>query len=132
MPAELQMEHFAINTKDPVSMATWYCEHLSMSVVRTGPEPGLMHFLADATGRVVMEIYTNPPELVPDYRAMDPRVLHLAFCVDDIEATVQRLVEAGAEKEVEPFFTPEGDHMAMLRDPWGFCIQFCKRATPMI
>ncbi|MEM8734083.1 MAG: VOC family protein [Planctomycetota bacterium] len=132
MPSELQMEHFAINTEDPVAMAAWYCEHLKMSIVRTGPEPGFMHFLADATGRVVMEIYTNPPELVPDYRAMDPRVLHLAFCVNDIDSTVERLISAGATNEVEPFFTPEGDHMAMLRDPWGFCIQFCKRAEAMI
>lgn len=132
LAVELQMEHFAINTADPVAMAKWYCEHLGMSVARQGAPPHHMHFLADASGRVVMEIYCNPPELVPDYRNQNPLVLHLAFVSSDIEGTRERLIAAGAVAEGEPFFTPDGDHIAMLRDPWGFCIQFCKRAVPMV
>ena len=130
MATELQMEHFAINAADPVAMAEWYCEHLKMSVVREGPPPKHMRFLADASGRVVMEIYCNPPDQVPDYWSMDPLLLHLAFVTADVDATSQRLVAAGA-KLVEVFTTPDGDRIAMLRDPWGFCIQFCHRAKPM-
>ncbi|MFK7734438.1 MAG: VOC family protein [Pirellulaceae bacterium] len=132
MPTELQMEHFAINTQDPVAMADWYCMHLSMKVVRTGPEPHYMHFLADASGKVVMEIYCNPPDEVPDYRNMNPLTLHLAFYTEDISSNCARLKEAGAEMVGEPFETPDGDHIAMMRDPWGFCIQFCKRAVSML
>jgi hypothetical protein len=28
--------------------------------------------------------------------------------------------------------TPAGDHLAMLRDPWGLPIQLVHRSTPMI
>ena len=131
MTVELQMEHFAINTEDPAAMARWYCDHLNMKVARSGPEPISMRFLADASDRVVMEIYCNPPEKVPDYASIDPLVLHLAFATDDVEATAARLVAAGAKPEGQIFSTPEGDRIAMLRDPWGFCIQLCKRAEPM-
>lgn len=131
MAVELQMEHFAINTSDPVSMAKWYCENLGMTVARKGDEVHHMHFLADASGKVVLEIYCNPPESVPDYRAMNPLTLHLAFCTQDVEGTRSKLIAAGATPEGEPFETPSGDSIAMLRDPWGFCIQFCKRAEPM-
>ncbi|MCR9293235.1 MAG: VOC family protein [bacterium] len=131
MPIEMQMEHFAINADDPAAMAKWYCEHLGMRVVREGPEPVCMRFLADASGRTVMEIYCNPPDQVPDYAAMNPLLLHLAFVTSDVEATVARLVQAGARPEGEISVTPDGDRIAMLRDPWGFCIQFCKRAKPM-
>lgn len=130
--SELHFEHFAINTSDPGAMAKWYCEHLGMQVVRQGDAIHHMHFLADASGRVVLEIYCNPPDQVPDYRSMNPLLLHLAFAVSDIDATRARLLEAGASAEGDAFKTPNGDYIAMLRDPWGFCIQFCKRAEPMV
>ena len=132
MTRDLSFEHFAINTSDPVAMAKWYCENLAMNVVRTGPAPHCMHFLADVSGRVVLEIYCNPPDDIPTYRDMNPLLLHLAFAVDDIDATRTRLIAAGATPEGEPFNTLNGDYIAMLRDPWGFCIQFCKRADPMV
>jgi hypothetical protein len=28
--------------------------------------------------------------------------------------------------------TPAGDHMAMLRDPWGLALQLCQRAESMV
>lgn len=130
--SELHFEHFAINTRDPVEMAQWYCKHLEMKVVRQGDAPHHMHFLADASGRVVLEIYCNPPDDIPDYQSMNPLLLHLAFAVSDVEATRSRLIEAGAKAEGDAFRTPNGDEIAMLRDPWGFCIQFCKRADPMV
>ncbi len=80
-------EHFAINVQDPVAVANWYVEHLQMKVVRQGEAPTHMHFLADSTGRVVIELYINPPELIPDYAAQDPQVLHMAFAVEDMQGT---------------------------------------------
>ena len=132
MVTELQMEHFAINTSDPVAMAAWYCENLSMSIARKGSAPHHMHFLADSVGRVVIEIYCNPADQVPDYAAMNPLLLHLAFATEDVAGTSQRLIAAGARPEGDAFTTPDGDEIAMLRDPWGFCIQLCHRAQPMV
>ncbi len=59
MPA-LNLEHFACNVSDPTAMADWYVRHLGMRVVRRVPTPPYIHFLADAAGRTVIEIYSNP------------------------------------------------------------------------
>ena len=66
MSTLLKFEHFAINVADPPAVAAWYVEHLGMQIVRQGAAPAHMHFLADATGRVVMERYCNPPDDSPD------------------------------------------------------------------
>jgi uncharacterized glyoxalase superfamily protein PhnB len=102
-----------------------------MQVVRSGGPPANARFLADSTGRVLLEIYHNPKVAVPDYPATDPLILHLAFVVEDVAAERDRLVAAGATV-VDAFNQTEvGDRMAMLRDPWGFPIQLMKRAEPM-
>ncbi|MFT5088279.1 MAG: glyoxylase I family protein [Candidatus Latescibacterota bacterium] len=125
-------EHFAINVQDPVVVANWYVEHLEMKVVRQGEAPAHMHFLADSTGRVVIELYNNPPELIPDYAAQDPQVLHMAFAVEDMEGTIARLELAGGQLVGGPGKTPAGDTLAMMRDPWGFSIQLVQRVESMV
>jgi catechol 2,3-dioxygenase-like lactoylglutathione lyase family enzyme len=128
---DLKLEHFAVNVADPVAMADWYCKNLGMSVHRKGERPVHMHFLADASGRVVLEIYANPPELVPDYPSMNPLVLHLAFATADIRAAHQRLVAAGAAPLGQISANPAGDQLAFLRDPWGLTVQLVQRVAPM-
>ncbi|MBM3279708.1 MAG: VOC family protein [Candidatus Handelsmanbacteria bacterium] len=129
--SDLKVEHLALNVAQPVAMAEWYCRNLGMSVHRKGDGPVHMHFLADTTGRVLLELYTNPPELVPDYQAMNPLVLHLAFATPDIRAAHQRLVAAGAAPVGEISANPAGDQLAFLRDPWGLTVQLIQRVTPM-
>jgi len=128
----IRLEHVAINVEDPVAMAKWYCENLGMKVVRKGPSPANMHFISDAGGNMMLEIYNNPPDAVPDYPSMDPLSLHIAFMVDDVKAICDKLVAAGATVAGDVNITPAGDEIAMLRDPWGVPIQFVKRAEPML
>lgn len=125
------IEHSAWTVADPEALVDWYCRHLGMSVVRKAGGPARTHFLADATGRVLLEVYRNPRVDPPPYAQMDPLVLHLAFAVKDVKAEHRRLLAAGATSVGEVGTTPAGDEMAMLRDPWGFCIQILKRAEPM-
>jgi len=127
-----RLEHVAINVEDPVEMAKWYCENLGMKIVRKGPPPVNMHFISDARGNMMLEIYHNPPDAVPNYRAMNPLSLHIAFMVDDVEKTRRRLVAAGATIATDITVTDSGDKLVMLRDPWGVPIQFLKRAEPML
>lgn len=129
----MKIEHFALNVKDPVAMAKWYSDHLGMRVVRAGGAPVYTTFLADETGQVMVEIYHNASAPVPDYAAMDPLVVHMAFvAVDDMRLTVDRLLAAGATLYSDIAQTASGDQLVMLRDPWGFCIQFAKRLKPMV
>jgi glyoxylase I family protein len=128
----MKIEHTAYQVGDPVAVAAWYVEHLGLTVKRAQAERPFGQFLADDGDAVMLELYNNPAVGVPDYKAIDPLVLHIAFWTDDVEATRARLLAAGATAEGEAVVTPAGDHVAMLRDPWGMAIQFVHRARPMI
>ncbi|MFA6108916.1 MAG: VOC family protein [Candidatus Latescibacterota bacterium] len=132
MAAGLLFEHFAMNVADPAATAAWYCRHLGMKVVRQGEGPTYMHFLADCSARVVVEIYRSATEPVPAYAGQHPQILHLAFATTEVEVDRQRLLAAGATAEGEITLTEAGDRLAMLRDPWGFALQLCQRTRPMV
>jgi catechol 2,3-dioxygenase-like lactoylglutathione lyase family enzyme len=128
----IRLEHVAINVQDPPAMVKWYCDNLGMKIVRKGPPPANMHFISDAGGNMMLELYNNPPDEVPDYPNMNPLSLHIAFMVDDVKAIMKKLMAAGATIAVDRSTTPAGDELVILRDPWGVPIQFLKRAKPML
>ncbi len=129
---EFAMEHVAANVPDGEAMAKWYVANLGMKVARHVGGPAKTHFLADASGRVVMEIYSNASATVPDYAKQDPLVLHFAFFTDDVKAAEEKLVAAVATVHAGYRKSPTGDEMSMLRDPWGLALQLMKRAEPML
>jgi len=126
----MKLEHFALNVEDPVAVAAWYVQHLGLRVARHIPAPAQTHFLVDAES-TILEIYCNPPDQVPDYRSMDPLLLHLAFTSADPIADSKRLVAAGASY-LSDTRLEDGSHLFMLRDPWGLALQLCKRAKALI
>lgn len=128
----IRLEHVAINVEDPAAMAKWYCENLGMKIIRKGPSPVNMRFISDAGANMMLELYNNPPDAVPDYPSMDPLSLHIAFMVDDVKSITRKLIAAGATVAVDMNVTPAGDELIILRDPWGVPIQFLKRAEPML
>ncbi len=128
----IHFEHTALNVSAPVEMARWYTANLDMKIVREGPPPINARFVADRDGHTMIEIYTNPPDAVPNYASMDPLQLHLAFMVDDVDAIRSRLIDAGATSVGDVTVTPAGDRLAMLRDPWGLAIQLVCRSDPML
>lgn len=128
----MKIEHVALQVADPVALAGWYRDHLGLTIKRAQAESPFGQFLADDGDAVMLEFYNNPKAAVPDYRAIDPLALHLAFWTDDVHATRERLLTAGATAEGDVAETPAGDQLTMLRDPWGIPIQFVKRAARMI
>ncbi|NLX94651.1 MAG: VOC family protein [Rhodopirellula sp.] len=128
----MRIEHIGYMVSDPPAVARWYIEHLGFGVRRKIDHSPHAHFLADQSGQVMIEIYNNPRATVPDYANLDPLVLHLAFIVEEVAATRQRLLDAGASPVGEIETTAAGDRLAMLRDPWGYPIQLCHRAEPMV
>ena len=127
----MKIEHFALNVKDPVTMAQWYTKNLDLEVVRKMDKAPHTHFMGDKSGAILLEIYNNPADQVPDYKNMNPLLVHLAFLSNDPESDKHRLIGAGASY-VEEVNLPDGSHLIMMRDPWGLAIQLCKRGTPMI
>jgi glyoxylase I family protein len=128
----VRLEHIGLNVADPIKAAQWYVDNLGMKVLREGPAPAHTRFLSDAGGNMMLEIYHNPPEAVPNYAAMDPLLLHVAFMVDDVDAIRRKLLAAGATAVGEVTTIPTGDQSPMLRAPWGLALQFVHRANPML
>ena len=128
----MKVEHVAYNVPDALSMGRWYVEHLGMTVIRRTVDEPWAHFLADDSGTFMFEIYTNKDVPIPDYNKIPPPNLHFAFSSDDPDADCLRLKLAGATPVGEVETMPNGDVMAMLRDPWGVPLQLVKRAEPMI
>ncbi len=110
----MKLEHFALQVPDPVAMAQWYVKYLEFSI------------------SVMIEIYRNPAAPVPDYRTINPLLLHLAFVSNDPAADRDRLVTAGATVAEALTTTPAGDALVMLRDPWGVALQLVRRKAPML
>lgn len=128
----MKIEHVAFQVEAPAAMADWYAAQLGFTVKRAGDSPFPVRFLADSSGQVMLELYNNPKLSTPDYGSMDPLLLHVAFVCEDVNGTINRLVESGAKLVGGPDTTLAGDVLAMLRDPWGLAIQLCQRSEPML
>lgn len=124
-----RFEHLAFNVKDMESMAEWYCKHLGMK--RVGYVPGAKVFLADQQDVVVFELYSNSAQPLFDLGGTASATMHLAFVVEDLDASIAALGAAGATVESPP--TPAGDDtLTMLRDPFGLALQLVRRKTPLV
>jgi len=125
----MKFEHFALNVPDARASAAWYVQHLGMTVARRMEATPYTHFLADETGRVILEVYTNTAAALPDHASAHPLSFHVAFVASDAQAEKKRLLAAGAT-----FFKEEtladGTLLVMLRDPWGVALQLCQRTKP--
>lgn len=129
----MRIEHVAFNIPEPDAAAEWYVRHLGLRVVKANPGPPVMRFLAGDAGPSggMIELYHNPRAPLPDYRSMDPLMLHVALVVDDIDAERARLLAAGAQDAGAIQTNASGDQLVFLRDPWGLALQLVKRREPM-
>jgi predicted enzyme related to lactoylglutathione lyase len=123
-------EHFALNVPDAAAMATWYVKNFGLRIVRQRDEAPYTRFLADETGRVFLEIYSNPAAPYPDYAAQHELVFHWAMVSRDPDDERVKLEAAGA-KLLKAEDLPDGSRLLMLRDPWGVAFQLCRRTTAM-
>ena len=86
-------EHFAINVPNPLEIAKWYTSYCEMKIVKSIAVPPFTHFLADSSGRSVIEIYSNLSVKIPDYNSLHPLEFHFAFKVKDISEMKEKLGE---------------------------------------
>ncbi|WP_162340422.1 VOC family protein [Cyclobacterium salsum] len=127
----MKIEHIALNVQHPQAVSDWYEKNLGLKVVKKMANAPFMTFLADDSGKVMIELYQNSKAPVLEYATLDPLMLHLAFVSENPEEEKKRMVAAGAEL-VSDDTLEDGTRLLMLRDPWGLAIQFCKRAKPML
>ena len=125
----MKFEHFALNVPDARAAVQWYTSHLGLRIARTRADAPYTTFLADDSGRVIIELYSNPAAPYPDYKAPHPLCFHVAFVAPDPAAVRVRLLAAGATAAYEESL-PDGSFLVMLRDPWGIPLQLVNRVTP--
>ena len=124
----MRIEHIALNVSDPERISNWYCKHLGMNVLnRIGPSL----FLHDENQSVVLEMYCNPPDEVPDYRLLNPLNFHIAFYSENLLKDYERLLQAGATAVGNRPTDDDSHGYFMLRDPWGLPIQLIRRKNPL-
>lgn len=125
----MRFEHFALNVPDAPAHAAWYARHCGFTIARQRTDAPFTHFLADDTGRVIVELYSNPAAPYPPYSTTHPLVFHVALVARDARAERTRLERAGATFANEDAL-PDGSILVMLRDPWGVPLQLCQRSHP--
>ena len=121
-------EHFALNVSNVDAMVTWYTKFVGLNVFKAQREPPFMTFLADASHRVILELYHRPDEAITDFAKQHFLTFHLAFVSENAEIDKDRLIAEGATF-VEEVRKVDGSHLIMLRDPWGIPLQLCQRAV---
>ena len=125
----MNFEHFALNVPDARAHSAWLVRHLGFTIARARTDAPYTHFLADETGRTIVELYSNPKAPYPDYAHTHPLVFHLAVVAADATTERARLELAGATLFLEEP-QPDGTQLIMMRDPWGLPLQLCQRTTP--
>lgn len=128
----MEIEHFAINVKDAVSLAAWYAEHLGLTVLRSNHESiPFESFLIDSKGHTILEVYTDPAAEFIDYASLNPYTFHIALKVTNIKKVISNLVEAGASYDGKLLTNSTNDKVTFVRCPWGIPLQFVERNTPL-
>ena len=122
-------EHFALNVPDVRAQSRWYVDHAGFKIVRQREDAPYTHFLADETGRVVVELYSNPAAAYPAYASQHPLIFHFAVVAADARKERARLEKAGATLFLEETLA-DGTLLIMMRDPWGVPLQLCQRTKP--
>lgn len=125
----VRIEHFASNVADSRAKAAWFNENLGTRVLRAGGGPTYGMFIVDSGNHMMLELYQNSDYPVLDFSKVSHNSLHLGWRVADLAGTSKSLMKAGASLVKDVFETRGGDQALLMRDPWGFPVQFIKRGA---
>lgn len=125
--------HTCCRILDPEKSTDFYVNKMGMKKV------GEMHFSDAANYFFAMEEDASEPmlELTHNHGRTEPYEAgdgfsHIAFLVDDLPGTVERLKEQGVEVALEPkTMTVEGHDykIAFVKDPDGYRVELIERGT---
>lgn len=124
------LEYTGIRVRDLARSARFYVEGLGLVEGSKGrmAAGGLWQELNDPESGAVLELNFYPGE--PPYREGD-ELDHLGFRVDDLAATIARLVSLGGRLRIPPF-TEGNEYLAFVSDPDGAWVELYERRTEEI
>ena len=119
--------HAALTVKDMDKSLAFYTEALGFKKAfdLKNPQTGApwIEYLLVSPGQFLELFYGGKDApAVPDAAGFN----HLCFAVDDLEATVQRVRDAGFPIDVEPQMGSDHNWQAWVRDPDGVRIELMK------
>lgn len=122
MTINLRSHHIALRVTDYARARRFYTEVLELPVL--GKIPGVEIEFLDIGGTTIELMGGAEPETLAKPKA---GLLHLAFEVDDVDATYQKLRERGVTFTVEPktvgdirlafFVDPDGNELELFSSP---------------
>ncbi len=118
--------HVRLKVRDLERSITFYSTHLGCreSGRKTTARGSQLVFLELPAAPVELELAFLPWD--PDFELAED-IFHLAFAVEDLPGTVERMRAAGVPITEEPVRTASGSQMAFIADPDGYEIELLAR-----
>lgn len=134
------IDHVGLSVADLDSQAEWYSRALGLEQLEPGgiPAVGLkVVFLVHPAHKWAIELLHRPgSQPKPRATSAPEHVLtqgygHICLRVDDVDATYEKLISAGATSIMAPGESPvSGVRMAFVADPEGNFIEMLDRPGP--
>lgn len=119
-----QLHHVTLSVSDAERVSQWYVDTLEFVVsdrfTLTRPNGSQVQVVRIETPGLQMNVSEFDGSVAPNRTVDEQGWRHLAFQVDNVDQTYQRLQAEGVEFLTDPFtYEPPGCRIAFLKDPEG-------------
>jgi lactoylglutathione lyase len=120
--------HTRLKVRDLERSIAFYETHFKMVCRdrKTSPRGSQLAFMTMPSSPTELELAYLPWD--PDFQLPED-IFHLAFRVEDMEASVAKMREAGVKVTEEPMGRRDGGDMAFIEDPDGYEIELLSFAS---
>ncbi len=119
------IEHFAIASPNPASLARWYSDHLDFTI--NYEYAG--NFFVKAQNGAQIEIIPSDGERGAN-EPKTPGMRHIAISVENFDLAYQHLRNTGVHFTAEPY-TNQGNRLVFFEDGDGNLVHLIERAEPL-
>jgi glyoxylase I family protein len=119
------LEHTALASPDPKSLAEWYVSNLGF---RINYEYDGNYFVKAPNGTMLEIIPSQGDRAASGMR--DPGIRHLAIAVDDFDAALAQLRQQSVKFLAEPYEN-QGNRLVFFEDHDGNFLHLIQRANPL-
>lgn len=119
------LEHTAIASSNPETLAHWYVDHLEFKINFTYSG----NYFVKAANGSMLEIIPSEGERGSN-QMKDPGIRHLAIAVDDFDRAHAQLVKQGVHFLGEPF-SNQGNRLVFFADGDGNILHLIERENPL-
>jgi glyoxylase I family protein len=120
------VEHVAIASQNPRSLADWYVENLEFRQIYEFDG----NYFVKASNGAILEIIPAQHPRTPQ-EMYHPGLRHMAISVNDFDQAYQSLKSRKISFVNEPYSTPQGHRLVFFTDCEGNLLHLIQRARPL-